>query len=206
MRGPWRPHVLLTMALPTVLGLDENPGHLHGYEPLPASVCRQMAAEGTLRRLFTDPVTGLVVGIDGHTHPGGVAVQPPGGDDPPDGDDPRTTTARPDRTAKAGQHEEAAGGQEEAGSHKEAAGHRRGQGHRGKPEQRSGPAPLRPPEGVATGRVVCSTGSSGTATPRAARPGVAVPPSAATSTTSCPTRSGRPARATSTRCAAGTIG
>ena len=45
----WRPHVLLTVALPTVLGLDEHPGHLHGYGPLPASVCRQIAAEGTLR-------------------------------------------------------------------------------------------------------------------------------------------------------------
>ena len=88
VRAPWRPHVLLTVALPTVLGLDEYPGHLHGYGPLPASVCRQIAAEGTLRRLFTDPVTGLVVGIDGHTYPGGVAVQPPGGDDPPDDGSP----------------------------------------------------------------------------------------------------------------------
>ena len=54
-RAAWRPHVLITVALSTVLGLDDDPGHLHGYGPVPAHVARQAAAEGTLKRLLTDP-------------------------------------------------------------------------------------------------------------------------------------------------------
>ncbi len=50
--------VNLTIDLPTLLGLDENPGHLVGYGPIPASVARELAADGKWKRFITDPVTG----------------------------------------------------------------------------------------------------------------------------------------------------
>ena len=78
----WRPHVLVTVPLATLLGDDENPGHLHGYGPLPAVLARAAATEGTLRRLLTDPA-GVVVGVDGHTHPGGLGLPDLPPDDPP---------------------------------------------------------------------------------------------------------------------------
>jgi hypothetical protein len=48
----------VTVDLPTLLGLADNPAQLAGYGPLPASVARALAADATWRRLVTDPVTG----------------------------------------------------------------------------------------------------------------------------------------------------
>ncbi|MEY3736682.1 MAG: hypothetical protein RLZZ251_398, partial [Actinomycetota bacterium] len=48
----------LTIDLPTMMGLAENPGQLAGYGPIPASVARQLAADGKWRKFITDPVTG----------------------------------------------------------------------------------------------------------------------------------------------------
>ncbi|HMG28750.1 MAG TPA: DUF222 domain-containing protein [Jiangellaceae bacterium] len=53
--------VQVTVAASTLLGLDEQPGQLAGYGPVPASVARRLAAEGTWRRLLTDPVSGTVL-------------------------------------------------------------------------------------------------------------------------------------------------
>jgi Domain of unknown function (DUF222) len=53
-----RPHIQVTVAASTLLGLDEHPGELAGYGPIPAAMARQVAAEGTWRRLFTDPANG----------------------------------------------------------------------------------------------------------------------------------------------------
>jgi hypothetical protein len=53
--------VQVTVAVTTLLGLDEQPGQLAGYGPVPASVARRLAAEGTWRRLLTDPVSGTVL-------------------------------------------------------------------------------------------------------------------------------------------------
>ncbi len=55
-----RPAIQVTVALSTLLGLDEQPGELAGHGPLPASVARRLAADdsGTWRRLVTDPLTG----------------------------------------------------------------------------------------------------------------------------------------------------
>lgn len=58
-----RPHLQVTAAATTVLGLDEAPGELAGYGPIPASMARAIAADATWRRIFTDPVTGEVTGI-----------------------------------------------------------------------------------------------------------------------------------------------
>jgi len=60
-RGRVRVHV--TVAATTLLGLDELPGELAGYGPVPAEVARELAADGTWRRLLTDPATGAVVDV-----------------------------------------------------------------------------------------------------------------------------------------------
>jgi hypothetical protein len=51
-----RPAVQVSVALSTLLGLDEQPGDLAGYGPIPASIARHLAADptGTWRRLLTD--------------------------------------------------------------------------------------------------------------------------------------------------------
>ena len=49
----------VTVALPTLLGLDDAPGELAGSGPVPASVARELAAAAsTWRRLLTDPADG----------------------------------------------------------------------------------------------------------------------------------------------------
>jgi hypothetical protein len=57
-----RPTVQVTVALSTLLGVDEQPGELDGYGPIPAALARRLAADptGTWRRLVTDPVGRLV--------------------------------------------------------------------------------------------------------------------------------------------------
>ncbi|HVE27727.1 MAG TPA: DUF222 domain-containing protein, partial [Sporichthya sp.] len=45
----------------TVLGLTEEPGFLAGYGPIPADLARDLAADGTWRRLLTDPASGEVL-------------------------------------------------------------------------------------------------------------------------------------------------
>ena len=42
----------------TALGLTDDAGHLAGYGPIPADMARDLAANGTWRRLLTDPVSG----------------------------------------------------------------------------------------------------------------------------------------------------
>jgi hypothetical protein len=51
-----RPSVHVTVALSTLLGLDDQPGELDRHGPIPASVARRIAADpsGTWRRLVTD--------------------------------------------------------------------------------------------------------------------------------------------------------
>lgn len=50
--------VNVTIDLPTLLGLAENPGQLTGYGAIPASVARELAADGKWKRFITDPQTG----------------------------------------------------------------------------------------------------------------------------------------------------
>jgi hypothetical protein len=54
--------VQVSVALSTLLGLDEQPGELDGYGPMPASMARDIAHDpsGTWRRLITDPLGRLV--------------------------------------------------------------------------------------------------------------------------------------------------
>ena len=48
----------VTIDLPTLLGLAENPGQLAGYGAIPASVARELASDATWKRFITDPQTG----------------------------------------------------------------------------------------------------------------------------------------------------
>jgi hypothetical protein len=61
-----RPHrrpitVNVTVDLPTLLGLAENPGQLVGYGAIPASLARSLASDSQWRRFITDPTTGALL-------------------------------------------------------------------------------------------------------------------------------------------------
>jgi hypothetical protein len=53
--------VNVTIDLPTLLGLKENPGQLAGYGVLPAQIMRALAGEGKWRRFIADPNTGTLL-------------------------------------------------------------------------------------------------------------------------------------------------
>ncbi|GAA4715336.1 protein of unknown function (DUF222) [Promicromonospora umidemergens] len=57
---PVKPQIRVTIAATTLLGLDNLPGHLDGYGPIPADVAARIAADATWQRLVTDPVTGIL--------------------------------------------------------------------------------------------------------------------------------------------------
>ena len=50
--------VNVTIDLPTLLGLAENPGQLAGYGPIPAAIARELASDSKWRRFITEPQTG----------------------------------------------------------------------------------------------------------------------------------------------------
>ncbi len=56
-----RPHIQVTVGVNTLLGLDDEPGELAGYGPITAATARRIAADGTWRRLLTDPATGALL-------------------------------------------------------------------------------------------------------------------------------------------------
>ncbi|HEX4432193.1 MAG TPA: DUF222 domain-containing protein [Frankiaceae bacterium] len=55
--------VNVTLDLPTLLGLQDNPGELAGYGPLPAPLARALAADGRWRRMIHDPQTGALLDL-----------------------------------------------------------------------------------------------------------------------------------------------
>jgi hypothetical protein len=61
LRRGRRPQIAVVVPYSTLIGIDEHPGDLAGYGPLPASVARRIAAEGTWRRLLTDPASGRLL-------------------------------------------------------------------------------------------------------------------------------------------------
>ena len=50
--------VNVTIDLPTLLGLAENPGQLAGYGAIPAAVARQLASDAQWKRFITEPQSG----------------------------------------------------------------------------------------------------------------------------------------------------
>ncbi|MFZ0122111.1 MAG: DUF222 domain-containing protein [Pseudonocardiaceae bacterium] len=73
--GPGKPLVSVIVPITMLLGLDEQPGELVGYGPIPAPLAREIAAEGTWRRLLTDPASGTLLdhGRTTYTPPVGLA-------------------------------------------------------------------------------------------------------------------------------------
>jgi hypothetical protein len=69
-----RPHIQVTVADTTLLGLDDAPGELEGYGPITAATARRIAAHGTWRRLMTDPVTGVVTDVSRRTYTPNAAL------------------------------------------------------------------------------------------------------------------------------------
>ncbi len=50
--------VNVTIDLPTLMGLADNPGELAGYGAIPAAVAREIAADARWKRFITEPITG----------------------------------------------------------------------------------------------------------------------------------------------------
>jgi hypothetical protein len=75
-RGGVQVRVGVTVGLTTLLGLDQLPGELAGYGPIPADQARELAAQGTWRRLLTDPVSGALLdyGTSRYTPPAHLAA------------------------------------------------------------------------------------------------------------------------------------
>ncbi|MGY4766618.1 DUF222 domain-containing protein [Kribbella sp. CWNU-51] len=69
-----RPHIEVVVAASTLLGLDDDPAELTGYGPITADMARRIAADGTWRRLLTDPVNGAVVEASTTRHDPGALV------------------------------------------------------------------------------------------------------------------------------------
>lgn len=57
-RSRVRVQVRVTVPFSALFGLDEQPGELAGYGSITAEQARDLAAQGTWRRILTDPVTG----------------------------------------------------------------------------------------------------------------------------------------------------
>jgi hypothetical protein len=63
-----RVDVRVTMTLPALLGLTDDPAHLDGYGPISASIARELLPGATLRRVITDPVTGHLLDYGRETY------------------------------------------------------------------------------------------------------------------------------------------
>jgi hypothetical protein len=49
------------MPITMLMGLDDQPGELAGYGPIPADLARELAGDATWRRLLTDPISGQLL-------------------------------------------------------------------------------------------------------------------------------------------------
>jgi Domain of unknown function (DUF222) len=74
--GQARARVQVTVPLTALVGADDQPGELAGYGPIPAQLARELAADASLQRIVTDPVTGAVldVGTTSYRPPAALAA------------------------------------------------------------------------------------------------------------------------------------
>lgn len=71
-----KPQIRVTIPATTLLGLDNTPGHLQGYGPIPADIAAQIATDATWHRLLTDPTTGILTDYSTTTYqPGKILRQ-----------------------------------------------------------------------------------------------------------------------------------
>jgi Domain of unknown function (DUF222) len=61
-------HVSVTVPATTLLGHTDEPGELAGHGPIPASMARRLAVDGTWRRILTDPASGTVLDVGRTTY------------------------------------------------------------------------------------------------------------------------------------------
>jgi hypothetical protein len=69
-----RPHIEVTIPITTLMELNDDPCELTGYGPITADMARRIAADGTWRRLLTDPTNGAVLEAATTRHDPGTAV------------------------------------------------------------------------------------------------------------------------------------
>jgi hypothetical protein len=62
--------IQVTVPWTVLADLSDEAGELHGYGPIPATLARQLAAQGTWRRMLTDPVDGRLLEVSRRRFPG----------------------------------------------------------------------------------------------------------------------------------------
>jgi hypothetical protein len=72
---PTRPVVRVTIPATALLGLDDAPGELAGFGPVPADTARLIATDATWQRLLTDPVTGILTDYSTTTYQPGKTLR-----------------------------------------------------------------------------------------------------------------------------------
>ena len=72
---PTRPVVRVTIPATALLGLDDAPGHLAGFGPIPAETARTIAQDATWQRLLTDPTTGILTDYSTTTYQPGKVLR-----------------------------------------------------------------------------------------------------------------------------------
>ena len=72
---PGKPLIQIVIPYSTLIGADDQPAELVGHGPIPASLAREVAAEGVWRRLVTDPLSGTLLDYGRTTYhpPAGLA-------------------------------------------------------------------------------------------------------------------------------------
>ncbi|WP_242504468.1 DUF222 domain-containing protein [Promicromonospora panici] len=73
---PTRPVIRVTIPASTLLGLNDAPGDLAGYGPIPAETAAAIAQDATWQRLLTDPVTGILTDYSTTTYQPGKVNRP----------------------------------------------------------------------------------------------------------------------------------
>lgn len=58
---PGKPLVHVVMPYTTLIGVDDQPGELAGFGPIPADLAREIAADAVWTRLVTDPLSGALL-------------------------------------------------------------------------------------------------------------------------------------------------
>jgi hypothetical protein len=61
--GPGRVQLRVTIDLPTLLGLADNPAELAGHGPIPPHLARELAGDADWTRFTTDPQTGELLDL-----------------------------------------------------------------------------------------------------------------------------------------------
>lgn len=72
---PTRPVVRVTVPATALLGLDDSPGELEGFGPVPAETARLLATDATWQRLVTDPLTGVLTDYSTTTYQPGKVLR-----------------------------------------------------------------------------------------------------------------------------------